>query len=203
MYLTSNYNTSATGGYLLPDLEATVVLDDKALDRFLHDLFVGLTGLDNKLVRPRWSATPETLVPNGDILLTQGVLRKRDDVVAHQYYKPDVGMIIIRNQELDVLCSFYGEYSDTYEGIVRDGLSIDQNREYINSQGIVLVAVGNPRKNAELINNHWVKRTDVEITFRRLITRVYPVLHLLAADIDLHIDAQDHEIVSHIRVDRT
>lgn len=192
-------NNSSTGGYLAP---GNTILDDKLLDRFLQQLFVGITGLDGTLVRPRWLMTPDNLVPNGDILLTQGIVRRRDDVVAYQEFREGIGMIVTRNQEFDTLCSFYGELCATYEGILRDGLSLDQNREYINSQGVVLVKVGNPRNTSELFNNHWVKRLDVEITFRRIITRVYPVLSLVAADMNIHLDAQDHEIIQHISVDR-
>lgn len=193
---------SSIAGYLRPaTIHDATILEDKQLDRFLHDLFVGISGMDPTTIRPRWLATPGNLVSNGELLLAHGITKRRDDVVAHQEFRPDIGMIINRNQEFDVLCTFYGADCATYEGIIRDGLSLDQNREYINSQGIVLVAVGNPRNASEFINNNWVKRIDVEITFRRRIRRIYPVLTLLASDIDIHYDCNDHEIIQHIKID--
>ena len=171
-------NTSATGGYLSPTSAA--LPDDQDLDRIFHDLFVGVTGIDPALVRPRSGGQlePGNMPPLGSSWIAQGVTERRDDVVASQTFIDGVGMVVTRNQELDVLMSVYGTGAAALEALVRDGLSLDQNREALTAQGIVLVQVGNPRNASMLINQQWSKRIDVVITFRRILSRVYPVLSL-------------------------
>ena len=194
-------NNSSTGGYLTPS--ANNPLEDNDLEDLFHDLFTNITGLAPSLVRPRWVVTPGNLPDNGVNWIAQGITNRKEDVVASQIYKEGIGIIVNRNEELDILVSIYGTNNTSYYTILRDGLSLDQNREYINRQGVVLVAVGNPRNTSELVNNHWVKRTDVVITFRRLVARVYPVLSLLAGDVDLYIESELREIIEHIHVDHS
>lgn len=179
-------HTSATGGFLLP---STNTLDDQALDHLFHDLIVGVTGLDPTLVRPRWQPEPGNMPAFNTPWIAQGITDRRDDVVASQTYIEGTGLVVTRNQELDCLVSVYGSIAATIEANLRDGLSVDQNREYINSQGIVLVSVGNPRNATMLINERWQKRLDVVITFRRTISRIYAVESLVAAQIQLITDS--------------
>jgi hypothetical protein len=58
----------------------------------------------------------------------------------------------------------------------------------MNLQGIALVSVGDPRNASMLINEQWQKRIDVPITFRRLISRTYPVLSLLSGAVQIRTD---------------
>jgi hypothetical protein len=177
-------NSSATGGYLLPI--GTAPADDQELDRIFHDLFVGVTGIDPTLVRPRWAIEPANMPPLGSSWIAQGVTDRRDDAVASQLFDDAIGMTVTRNQELDNLVSFYGVGAAALEALVRDGLSLDQNREAVNALGIALVKVGNPRNASMLINERWAKRIDVMITFRRSIVRDYPILSLTSANVIEH-----------------
>lgn len=171
-------NTSATGGYLLPTSAAP--MDDQALDRYFHDLFVGVLEIDPRLMRPRWQVQPANMPANGTDWVAQGVTTRRDDTVASQIFD-GTQMIVSRNQEMDNLLSFYGPDASATQALLRDGLSLDQNREAINLIGLVLVKVGDPRNASLLINERWQKRIDVVVTFRRLISRTYPVESLLSA----------------------
>lgn len=180
-------NTSATGGYLQPS--STAPLDDQAIDRFFHDVIAGVTGIDPTLVRPRWQPDPGNMPAKGTDWIAQGVTDRKDDGVAWQEFDESTQIFTIcRNQELINLVSFYGPNASATEALLRDGLSLDQNREYMNSQGIALVRVGDPKNASMLINEQWVKRIDVQITFRRLISREYPVLSLLAGAVQIETD---------------
>ena len=181
--------------YLLPTSAAP--LDDQALDRFLHDLFVGVTGIDPTLVRPRWTAEPGNMPAFNTSWIAQGITERRDDVVASQVLSSDgLSTTVSRNQELDCLTSVYGTTASTLQALIRDGLSLDQNREYINQYGFVLVKVGDPRNTTMLINERWNKRIDFVITFRRLISRVYTVQSLLSAQTQLITDSVNEIIIN-------
>lgn len=171
-------NTSATGGYLQPTSIAP--MDDQALDHYFHDLFISVLGIDPTLMRPRWQVEPSNMPANGTNWVAQGVTTRRDDTVASQIFD-GAQMIVNRNQELDNLMSFYGPGASAMQALLRDGLSLDQNREAINLIGLVLVKLGDPRNASLLVNERWQKRIDVVVTFRRLISRTYPVESLLSA----------------------
>ena len=186
-------NTSATGGYLTPSNIAPP--DDQDLDRIFHDLFVGVSGIDPKLVRPRWTAEPGNMPALGSSWIAQGVTDRREDPTVTQWFTEGVGITIIRQQEIDNLVSFYGIGAAALESIVRDGLYLDQNREALGLLGIALVIVGNPRNASMLINERWNKRIDVQITFRRVIKRIYPVLSLQSAYATEHTDNVTQNII--------
>lgn len=178
---------SSTGGYLSPT--GTPPLDDQALDRFFHDLFVGVTGLDPTLVRPRWQAEPGNMPARNTTWIAQGVTEMRDDGVAWQEFnRATQAYALCRNQVIVNRLSFYGPSAGATEALVRDGLGLDQNRESMNTQGIALVRVGDPRVMPLLTNEQWVRRIDVPITFRRLISRTYPVLSLQSGAVQIETD---------------
>jgi len=178
---------SSTGGYLLPSGAAP--LDDQALDRFFHDLFTGVTGLDPTLVRPRWQPEPGNMPPRTSNWLAQGVTSMTDDGVPWRWFDESTGAYLLcRNQRIVNRLSFYGPGAGALEALLRDGLGIDQNREVMNAQGIVLVRVGDPRVMPALLNEQWLRRIDVEVIFRRLISRTYPVLSLQSGQVQLETD---------------
>lgn len=181
--------------YLLPTSPSP--LDDQLLDRTLHDLFVGVTGIDPTLVRPRWTAEPGNMPAFNTSWIAQGITYRRDDVVASQTLSLDgLSTTVTRNQELDCLVSCYGASASALQALIRDGLSLNQNREAINALGIVLVSVGGTRNMAMLINQRWNGRIDCTITFRRMITRVYAVQSLLSATTMLKTDNLTETIIN-------
>ena len=171
---------SSTGGYLLPT--STPPLDDALLDQFFHDLIMGVTGLGATLIRPRWQPEPGNMPAAGSTWVAQGVTNRGDDVVAWTGFNSVTGVYTIaRNQELTNLVSIYGAAASATEAILRDGLSLAQNREHMNSLGFAFVKVGETRNMSLMLNERWQKRIDVELTFRRFFTREYAVLPLLSA----------------------
>lgn len=191
-------NTSATGGYLTPT--NSINIDDTDLDHIFHDLFAGVTGLDNTLVRPRWVVKPSNMPDKNTTWISFGVIDTRNDTNPSQWFDNVQGMILINNQELDVQVSCYGPNAAQIEGILRDGLNLDQNREVIDSLGIVLVDVGKAVNTSELINTEWVKRVETKVTFRKQIRRVYAVLSLEAAAVDIHSDDWVDDEVNHVNI---
>ena len=198
-------NTSATGGPLLPDsgtddvnsisntsigdqdpnLYYPLPLTDDALDHIFHDLFMGITGLDATLIRPRWQRQPGNMPPSTTTWMAHGVEARRYDVYSDQDFIPDVGIVVSRTQELDNLVSIYGPQMDLIEIKLRNGLDVYQNMDLGTENGIVLVEVGLVRNTSILINGLWQKKIDVKITFRRKLVTVYPVKSIVGVDYEI------------------
>ena len=171
-------NDSSTGGYLIATNAAE--LNDDNLEDFFNDLFVGLTGLDANLIRPRWTPAPANVPARGVNWIAQGIEDRRVDTYPSQWFEDGVGLHVHRNEELDILVSVYGDHCEQVAASVRDGISIDQNREFINAHGVSLVKCGSFRPTPEVVNMLWYKRVDFILTFRRSIERIYPVLSILS-----------------------
>ena len=170
---------SSTGGYLLPtDAEP---LNDDALEDFFYALFTSISGLPANMVRPRWTPEGANVPPRGSDWVAQGIERTTSDIVASQWFEDGVGMHIRRNQEMESLVSVYGNNCEKTTGLMREGLSLDQNREAMRLAGIVLVKVGQTMQMPSVTGMMWWKRIDFRITFRRTIERVYPILKIQTA----------------------
>jgi hypothetical protein len=178
-------NDSATGGYLAPGVIAAP-LEDQALEDFLHDVVAGITGIANDLVRPRWQEEPPNLPARNVDWVGQGIPNRRRDTFPVVQHDPDASAgagadILIRHEELELLCSFYGPNCQAKATLLADGIFIPQNREVLATVGLKLKEAGEPTKAPELIKGRWYQRCDLAIWLRREIRRQYPVLNLLAA----------------------
>jgi hypothetical protein len=185
-------NTSATGGYLAP-ANSPAPLEDAALVAFLQQIFVGLTGLSGNMVRPRWQKTPPNQPEAGVAWMAFGIVNRPADTFAYEIHDPSLGSgngadIMERNEELEILCSFYGDTADTIAALTRDGLQIGQNREALQLAGMALIECGNIKAAPNIVNAQWYNRADMVVRIRRAVVRVYPILQLLTAGVVLETD---------------
>ena len=81
-----------------------------------------------------------------------------------------------RDEELDVLCSFYGPHCHALAATLRDALAVDQDRAALRSVGIALTEVGRAVQVPALFTERWLRRVDIPITLRRRTRRVFKVL---------------------------
>lgn len=187
-------NDSSTGGYLQPaPSPAPAPLEDAALRDFLQAVFVGLTGLDGKLVRPRWQPVPPAQPEIGTNWMAFGIVARPADTFAFEMHDPAAANgngadVMNRNEELTILCSFYGPNAGGYATGVRDGLSVPQNREALLKAGMALIGCEDIVSAPALINDQWYSRLDMTVRIRRSVTRVYPILHITSAGITLTTD---------------
>ncbi len=165
-------------------------LEDEALDLVFQGVVVGITGLDGTLVRTRWQTiVPKQPEPTVDWCAV-GVLTATPDAspsIVHQG-TDDGADISVRHEDLEVVASFYGPNCKANAGLLRDGLGIPQNVEQLEAQGISYADCGPLRSLGELVNQQWIRRCDVLLTFRRAVTRVYAVENLVGADVHLFDD---------------
>lgn len=180
-------NTSATGGALLPSA-SPAPLEGDALDNFLHDYLVSLTGIPKNMVRPRWQPTPANIPVFGSDWVGFGILNfNAETFAAEQHFtNPSVYNAIKRHEDLECQASFYGPNSASFAAIFRDGMQLAQNREVLIVNGMNLVASGNIVAMPELIKERWLKRYDLTFTIRRMIVREYAVDNIVSAGLELH-----------------
>ena len=191
-----NVENSSIAGYLSPTTQYPE--DDTELDHIMHDLFTALASIHPTLVRPRWQNVPGNMPQINTEWIAHGVIDKRDDLIPSQWFVPDEGMHIQYSQEFDVLVSFYGDRASWLAGLTRDGLALDQNRWALTEKEIFFLSASAAKTVPVKLNERFYKKVDVTFTFRRSISRIYPVLTILSAEADIHFDAQDHEITTHV-----
>jgi hypothetical protein len=184
-------NTSATGGYLLPEASPDVLEDDALLD-FLQEWISGVSGLAGPLIRPRWQPESSNIPPENITWAAFGIIKRDADAFAYEVHKPaGDGYNEMRRQEiLSLLISFYGPKAYSFASQFRDGLQISQNREILLLNNIAVISSGDLVTMPELVKEKWYQRTDLAFDLHRQILRRYPILHLLetVATIDNEIE---------------
>lgn len=176
-------NTSATGGYLPPSV-ASPPLEGDALDAEFQKAVVGITGLPGAMVRPRWQpGNPKQPEPGVDWCAI-GVTLQTPDATPHIQHDPAGNGLdrLKRHEAINVLCTFYGPNGMRYAATLRDGLQMPQNLEALALVNIGLNNAGDITAVPELINQQWVKRYDIPLTFSRQVVREYGVLNVLSAN---------------------
>lgn len=176
-------NDSSTGGYLTP-AASPAPIEGQALNRFLQQVFVGITGLSGTLVRPRWQAEPPAIPAFGTDWMAFGIMRRKPDAFASTIEDPtgNGSNSVYRQEILEILCTFYGPDADSYASILREGLFVAQNREVLILNNFGLVEVGEAVPVPELVKERWTYRTDMYVRLRRSIEYTYPVLNILSAE---------------------
>jgi len=182
-------NDSSTGGYLVP-ATSPAPLEGQALNRFLQQVFVGITSIDGTLVRPRWQTEPPVIPAFGTDWMAFGIVhRKGDDFASNVHTATGNGADSVYRQEiLTILCTFYGPNADNNASLLREGLFVPQNREVLQLNNFGLVEVGESVSVPDLIKDRWTYRADMRIRLRRSILRTYPVLNILSAEVTVDSD---------------
>ncbi len=174
-------NTSATGGPLAP--VGSHQPADLNLDVFLQAIVAGILSMPGVNVRPRWQPTPPSQPDRPVDWCAMGITRVDSDtnaVLSHDS-SGDGQDDLIRHEQFEVLCSLYGPNAVGNAARLRDGLSVPQNREALASQDIAYVSADRIVRVPSLVNQQWIGRADLPLTFRRKISRTYAVLNLLSA----------------------
>lgn len=179
---------SSTGGFLTPQSSSELLFGEK-LNQIIHDWIMGLTGLNGKVIMPRWQIVPPNL-PNSFTTdwMTFGVTRKIRDGYSYISHQVDssTGLIVesdqsTRWQSIFVLCSIYGPNQEFTEASISQGLYIQQNNEYLFQYYIRPIGTNETIIVPELIKNDWVTRWDLEIELSMQVTFNYSVNSILSA----------------------
>lgn len=175
-------NTSATGGYLSPT--GGVPLSDAALEDVFQSAVAQITGLAGSMVRPRWQPNPPPQ-PEASVdwcaIGVQSVGANDGPAFVHSP-DGDGSDTSIRHEAIEVIASFYGPNSIGNAARLRDGVAIPQNNEAVSADaGLYFIECSSIIPAPALVNQTWIRKHDIRLTFRRAVSRVYPVLNLLSA----------------------
>ena len=175
-------NTSATGGYLGPTTTAPAY--DSALDRLFQQAVVGITGLAGARVIPRWQPNPPKQ-PEPSIDWCSIGIHRIDGGSSRSIVHNSSGNgsdTLRRYETLEVVASFYGPNGSGNAALLSDGLTIPQNMEALASVGIEHIETSEITPAPALVNEQWVRKFDIRLTFSREVRRTYPVFNLLSAE---------------------
>ena len=174
-------NTSATGGPLVPS--ATTPVEDDGFEDLIGNTVAALTAIDRKLVRPRWQPKPPPMPADNVSWCAFGIMELDADWGGHLQHMPagEGSSELTRHETLTILASFYGPSGYSKASQLRDGLWIKQNWDALNAVGVALLECSRARTASDLKNERFIRRIDLEMRFRRVITRIYPILNLLSA----------------------
>lgn len=180
-------NTSATGGYLSPSGQQPE--GDKDLELILQAAIAGISGIQGDLVRRRWSNAkqPEASVNWCSFCVTD-VTPDAGPAITHDGAGEGADNYA-RHETIAVLCIFYGPAGMANAARLRDGLAFPQNIESLRTRGMAFVETSPVLSIPELVNQQWVRRYDLHIELRRKVERVYPILNITSASVDLTTDA--------------
>ena len=171
-------------GYVVPS-GTNGELNDQNLARFLQTLVVGLTGMTPSLVRPRWQPNPPNEPDFEDDWAAIGTINRQRDVFASVKHSPgdgDVGSdLVVRNQILDVLASFYGPNSEANSEKFAMGLGLEQNRDAMELNGFGFVSVEETLIVPALLKERWLMGMDIHFRLRRQQQYTYPVPNVASA----------------------
>lgn len=169
-------------------------LDDSALDDAIQGLIAGVTGLDGTLVRPLYSNPP---LPEPELSVNWMAvgIAETDDVgypalqhvgataTADGYDK------LTQNEELRFLVASFGPLAHAYLMLLRDGLNVPQNIQALKAQGIKYTGASTPVRLPRLRAQQFQYRWDCQIIFQRARSRVYPILDIKSATVNLRDDS--------------
>lgn len=176
-------NTSATGGYLAPHDSPE---QDADLEDVLRAMVSGISGIPAQRVlhlQPG-QAAPPAAESSWCVVAVQEISAPHSPAIEHQSGADGADQSRIQ-EEMNVLCSFYGPQARGYASILRDGIFIPQNSEAINALRMSFIGASQIHPEPELVNPQWGRRYDLVLQMRRQVVRVYPVLNILSAGMTL------------------
>jgi len=173
--------------------DSPLPLEDPELTDLLQAMVWQITGLDPKLVRPRWQRDPPNHPAIDATWCALGIVRRTPQdypFITHQPNAEDGkgNDLIIDWSTFEVLASFYGPDSAHQAGLLRRGLFVGQNRDTLYANGIKVNGVSDVNSVPDLFNQQYVDHFDMSIYMSREITATFPIRTIASSELDLHTD---------------
>jgi len=168
------------------------------LARELNDLVVGVSGLPDDMVRPRWQPEAPLVPKASENWAAIGVVRFNGERGGPElrHYSDDPGYSVLTQFDYPVVATtFYGPDCEGYARQFKDGLSIAQNWEQAYARGLNLYEMADILLFGELINNVWYRRAELELTFRQTVARRYEIQNILRAQGTMELQTWDGYLV--------
>lgn len=179
-------NDSSTGGVLVPQAPGVQPSTGDAFVDLIGDFIAGICEIDRDLVRPRWQPKPPAMPDITVDWCAFGITESVSDWSAQTRHDPSLnagqgGDIVSQHETIRAIASFYGPAGYSKAVQLRLGLWVPQNWESLRQAEVLLREGTTIRTTSALMNERWVPRCDLELSFRRKVTAVYPVLNILTA----------------------
>jgi hypothetical protein len=144
---------------------ANVVItpDDFNIYHLVHDYIVGLTGLDNTLVRPMYQPNPPTIPPFGTDWIGFHIKVTDTNGSSYQGYKNDV-LMLQRDLVFEVTLAIYGNNAIATSSQILAGMELTQNIEIFRPYNIAFGTKGKLMRVPELHNQRWLERYNLDFT---------------------------------------
>jgi len=173
-------NTSASGGHLSPQ---TGIPSITSAEDVIQAVLADCSGLPGDLVRPRWQPRTPATPPQDVDWCAFGITRvtpRGYPVVRHQALgeDDDGGDVVTRQEQLEILVTFYGPEASDRCAALGMALHVPQNRDPLRRAGMAVDGLGDPVIAPERVNQIWVMRVDLTIWITREISSRYPVRSL-------------------------
>ena len=181
----AGYLTGSTG----PDYDAP-------LDRAMHDVIQGITGLPGPMIRPRWQPEPPATPDINVSWVAFGDMGEKRDTFAHvsEIKSGNMGQDVTRTEEIEFIVSLYGPSCNSYAAILADGLMIGQNLDALRDIDASLISCTDAATVPALVNGKWVKRVDMRVMIRRRTVRRYNVAAIESAHVEFDNEVFDSAI---------
>ncbi|WJV61060.1 hypothetical protein PCO87_14135 [Pectobacteriaceae bacterium C52] len=177
-------NDSTAPGYLTPVGDVPVY--DQELEREISRWIRGVTGIDAKLVFPRWTDPQSSIPKNGVTWCGFGVTTMPRPATSANVQVSEEESEQWTWEQVTVLCCFYGPQGAGMAARFREGILVDQNADALRrAAGLSLLDAGTIFNLPELINNQWVRRYDLTVTLSRKNTRTYNVKSILIPNVEI------------------
>lgn len=140
---------------------------EKAFLREMHDFIVNITGLENQNVRPENQFEPPTFEDEMN-WCSFGVDDYNTELGYYEKINESEKYEITDHETISVRVIFYGDKSKNMAMVFATGLKISENWNYFTERtGCRLASIESIINAPELIDEHWISRTDVHCIFRR------------------------------------
>lgn len=178
--------------YVLPS-STTPIPRGLTLAQFLQTVFVGVSGLNGTLVRPKWQEEPPKQPDIKTNWMALGIDIAAPDANSYVDVDEDDATVSQRHEALEVGCSIYGPDALEIYGLLRDGFQLQPNLEGLKTANMGFVEISPARRIPDLVHQRWMNRIQTSVFFRREIQRVYPILTFLSASGTVHTVTGDEE----------
>lgn len=181
-------NTSATGGFL----EGTPGRSQEELEDILHELICGLTGLEKKLIRPRWQPEAPKQPGKKTNWCAFGITGEEPfNFPVQQHDSAGLGKTVLTVfGKIHVLASFYGPAAKVLAKKLRNGLHIAQNRAFLKKHGMNFQYADPIQPVPEMAQFNWLAREDLPFTLSFVERSDFAVLNLQSAQAVLNADGR-------------
>lgn len=136
----------------------------RKIDEILGSLVSALCDMPGELVRPRNQEIPRAQPLSKTDWCSFEMFEEGAE--GPSVWHEDGHSRLLCDEEIKVLFSFYGPNGREKAKALRDGLWLEQNRAILRVENnISLLRVSELRSLAELVNNLWLRRCDLEADF--------------------------------------